>query len=195
MGVTLRDKGFYAGALGGLALALLVVGAGALGPQPSDQVITSAHPPAVLGAAGSVGSSMANTSESSGGSGSTTTISTPNASSPTSVASAQSSPSSAPYVGNFASSATPKKSTMTTSSPASQSSSSGSSVAVAPGQQPQGVVGTQPALSTAPHRPDSLLAAIPGEGVSTLLGTLSPLIVGLLVAALVYGAYSRRQDS
>lgn len=45
------------------------------------------------------------------------------------------------------------------------------------------------------QRPDSLLAVIPGEGAASLVGTVSPLLIGLLVAALVYAAYSRRQDA
>lgn len=60
-----------------------------------------------------------------------------------------------------------------------------------------------PIVETAPNattpsqaqRPDSLLAVLPGEGVGSLLATISPLLIALLVAGLVYGAYSRRQDA
>jgi hypothetical protein len=45
------------------------------------------------------------------------------------------------------------------------------------------------------QRPKSLLTVLPGESVGSLIATLSPLLIGLLVAALIYGAYSRRQDS
>jgi hypothetical protein len=48
---------------------------------------------------------------------------------------------------------------------------------------------------TQQQRPGSLLTILPGEGIGGLLATISPLLVGLLVAALVYGAYTRRQDS
>ena len=51
------------------------------------------------------------------------------------------------------------------------------------------------ASSATAQRPDSLLAVIPGEGAGSLVGTVSPLLLGLLVAALVYVAYSRRQDA
>jgi hypothetical protein len=43
--------------------------------------------------------------------------------------------------------------------------------------------------------PSSLLANLPGQTVGGLLATVSPLLVGLLVAALIYGTYLRRQDS
>jgi hypothetical protein len=46
-----------------------------------------------------------------------------------------------------------------------------------------------------PQRPNSLLTVLPGESVGNLIATLSPLIIGLLVAVLIYSAYSRRQDS
>jgi len=36
---------------------------------------------------------------------------------------------------------------------------------------------------------------LPGESAGSFLATISPLLVGFLVAALIYGAYSRRQDS
>lgn len=49
--------------------------------------------------------------------------------------------------------------------------------------------------ATAEQLPESFLAALPGEGIGALLATISPLIFGFLVAALIYAAYSRRQDS
>ncbi|HYR04973.1 MAG TPA: hypothetical protein VEO75_06245 [Nitrososphaerales archaeon] len=45
------------------------------------------------------------------------------------------------------------------------------------------------------QRPNSLLTVLPGESVENLIATLSPLLVALLVAVLIYSAYSRRQDS
>lgn len=45
------------------------------------------------------------------------------------------------------------------------------------------------------QRPDSLLAVLPGESSASVLGTVSPLLLGLVVAAMVYAAYSRRQDA
>ena len=45
------------------------------------------------------------------------------------------------------------------------------------------------------QKPSSLLAVLPGESAGRVIATVSPLLVGLLVAALVYGAYARRQDS
>ncbi len=50
--------------------------------------------------------------------------------------------------------------------------------------------GTGAALSSG-----SLLAALPGESGETVLTTVSPLLAGLLIAALFYWAYARRQDS
>jgi hypothetical protein len=45
------------------------------------------------------------------------------------------------------------------------------------------------------QRPNSALSILPSEGIGTLVGTVAPLLVGLLAAAMVYGAYTRRQDS
>jgi len=74
----------------------------------------------------------------------------------------------------------------------SASTSSSPSTPAAITNLPNSVVPSQP---NSAQRPDSLLSAMPGEGASTLVGTLSPLLFGLVIAGLVYGAYSRRQDS
>jgi Zn-dependent protease with chaperone function len=55
--------------------------------------------------------------------------------------------------------------------------------------------GAEAASGGLQHRPNSLLTVLPGESVGSLIATLSPLLVGLLVAVLIYSAYSRRQDS
>jgi hypothetical protein len=47
--------------------------------------------------------------------------------------------------------------------------------------------------SAAQQRPSSLLVSLPGESLGSLLLALSPLLLGLLLAGAVYGAYSRRQ--
>jgi hypothetical protein len=79
------------------------------------------------------------------------------------------------------------------------SNAQSSSVAGGPAMVVPGAVGEPTTISKASaataQRPDSLLAVIPGEGAASLVGTVSPLLLGLLVAALVYAAYSRRQDA
>ena len=176
MAVISRGNRFLAGALGGLALALLVVGAGALTPQASPQ----------NGATSGVGAfgcytcpipSSSNTTHQT----CTNTIAcqVPTQSPPpTSI-----NPTLQNTSSGVAALASPNSS-------ASTSSSSSTPAAIT--NLPNSVVPSQP---NAAQRPDSLLSAMPGEGVSTLLGTLSPLLVGLVIAGLVYGAYSRRQDS
>ena len=74
--------------------------------------------------------------------------------------------------------------------------SSASSVSPVQSNPPTGPNAATNALSGGqPQRPGSLLTVLPGESVGNLLATLSPLIIGLLVAALIYGAYSRRQNA
>jgi hypothetical protein len=79
------------------------------------------------------------------------------------------------------------------------SNAQSSAVAGGPALAVPGAAGGQTPVAKASvamaQRPDSLLAVIPGEGAASLVGTVSPLLLGLLVAALVYAAYSRRQDA
>jgi hypothetical protein len=126
--------GFFAGAVGGLAIALLLVGLVAVFPQANP----SAAPPPTASVQVSTATSVA------GG--------------------AMAVPGSANASG------------------ASSSASRSTIIPSTNGAQAQ-------------HAPDSLLAVLPGESAGNLVGTLSPLLVGLVVAALVYAAYSRRQDA
>jgi hypothetical protein len=124
--------GFFAGAVGGLAIALLLVGLVAAFPQANP----SAAPATTTYAQVSGGQSAA-------------AVAVPG------VANASGSPSAA------------GRSTIVVS----------------------------PSSAQTKHEPDSLLAVLPGESVASLIGTLSPLLLGVLVAALLYAAYSRRQDA
>lgn len=152
-------KGFFAGAIGGLALAVLLVGAVTLLPQTS---IASRAP-------------VANSFATSTTSSCSSCLAEGNPSQTSSLSSAA--------LPSIASQAAPGgAAAIYASSTASQTSSS-----ITPGT-------TTTSSLQAQQRPASLLGALPGEGVTNLIGTISPLIVGLLVAALVYAAYVRRQD-
>jgi hypothetical protein len=133
--------GFFAGAVGGLAIALLLVGLVAAFPQANPAIGPSSHVEATE-----------------------TTASVQ-------LANGQAGVGSAPAIGRGA--------------PNVSSSYS-------PGLGPVTIANANGATSP---RPDSLLAVIPGESAASLVGTFSPLLLGVLVAALVYSAYSRRQDA
>jgi len=133
--------GFFAGAVGGLAIALLLVGLVAAFPQ-ANPAIQASSPAAAL-----------------------QTTTSPQ------FASGQLGVASSPLVVPGAA-----------SGPNSSSSAGG----------PTTLARTN---SAATQRPDSLLAVLPSQSEASLVGTISPLLLGLLVAALVYAAYSRRQDA
>jgi len=209
-----RGGGFAVGAVGGLALALLLVGVVAYLPQ-SNQALQ----------AGSAKNSLAATSTTCGnGCG---TVSTPNGDTPaTSSSSTVSSVSSATATMSVTESTTtgtvsssgqaagvanpslstseapPSGTTISTVTSAAAASTTATSiftptfVTTTAANNPSfqsSVVGTS--TSSGPQRPSSLLTVLPGEGVGSVIATLSPILVGLLIAALVYGAYTRRQDA
>jgi hypothetical protein len=166
----MRSEGFLAGAVAGLAIALLVVGAASFLPQTSNPLITAS-----LGASHSVTTSVATKAPAS----STTTNGSPQfigglsgaqVAGIAAPASSSSSSTTPPAGANAAS---------TSSAPSNQVQSGSTAPSGAPGQQ----------------KPSSLLAVLPGESVGSLIATVSPLLIALLVAGLVYGAYTRRQDS
>ncbi|HEV2389182.1 MAG TPA: hypothetical protein VGS04_00510 [Nitrososphaerales archaeon] len=167
----MRRGGFFAGAVGGLALALLLIGLASLLPQTSNplDVVSTQH-----------GNAQ---------SASTTLVSTAPVASKSSNSSAQSmgAPSVAQVAGNGAAAASSSSETTTSSASASSVASSAGNIAT-PGLASSGGVQAQ-------QKPSSLLAVLPGESVGSLIATVSPLLIGLLVAALFYGAYARRQDS
>ena len=160
----MRSGGFFAGAVAGLAIALLVVGAASFLPQTSNP-LKAASPQATT----SVATRALATSSTTNGSGQFAAVQPGGqiAGLPIS-APASSSTTTAPVAGVGAASAL-----------------SGGGNQVQSGAGAAG--GTQ--------KPSSLLAVLPGESAGRVIATVSPLLVGLLVAALVYGAYARRQDS
>lgn len=156
----MRRGGFFAGAVGGLALALLLVGVASFLPQTNSPLNTASTP---QGSAQSVTSAVLATSTTTNGS----------AQFIAGVPGEQIAGIGAPAAA----------SSNTTTPPAGASAASvHGGLAAASGTQGQ-------------QKPSSLLAVIPGESVGSLIATVSPLLIGLLVAALVHGAYVRRQDS
>jgi len=154
-------RGFFAGAVGGLALAVLLVGAATLLPQAS---VASRQP-----ASGSV---------------TMTTISTISPKGLQVGTTPYASQSSA--VPSIESQAAPNGAAAASSPPSSTSNKSSASVTT---------ITITAKTTQALQRPASLLGALQRESVTNLIGVMSPLLLGLLVGALVYGAYARRLDS
>jgi hypothetical protein len=173
-----RGGGFVMGAVGGLALALLLIGAVSYLPHANtaSQALYSPAKDAGQGASAASATTYAAATTTSAGvayvpaSQTTSTIAGPQA------GGAQA-PASSTTVG-------PGASTPTTTAKANASSANTPSLQSAAGAAGGGL-----------QRPNSLLTVLPGESVGNLITTLSPLLVGLLVAVLIYTAYSRRQDS
>jgi len=142
-GCDLRRGGFFAGAVGGLAIALLLVGLVSVYPQ--------ANPPIPV-------SSTATTTQT----------------------------TSCIYLNPETTCAF-----LATSNPVSGAANPQLNAPESVGVAPVAAAST----GQAQPRPDSLLAVLPGESVGSLIATISPLLVALLIAGLVYGAYVRRQDA
>ncbi len=70
-----------------------------------------------------------------------------------------------------------------------QASVNGSNAKAGPGSLASTVTAPQIPL------PSSTLSMLPAEGVATLVVTLAPVLIGLVLAAAVYGVYARRQDA
>ncbi len=176
-----RGGGFFAGAVGGLALAILLVGIVSF--LPPSNIVSQAESGVEKYAASSGPASQTATSTTSISVASTTT-----ALSTTSTATQ----AGAQNAAASSASAAPSVTATTTVS----SSASASSPALSDSNRPV-IQGGLSAAGGAPgqQRPNSALTALPGESIGSLLATLSPLLIGLLVAVLIYGAYSRRQDS
>jgi len=166
----MRSGGFFAGAVAGLAIALLVVGAASFLPQTSNLLNTAS-----LGTAHSV----------------TTAVAT------TALAASTTTNGGAQVIGGLpgaqiAGIAAPASSSSSTTTPLAGANAA--STPSAPSNQVQsGSTATSGALGQ--QKPSSLLAVLPGESVGSLIVTVSPLLIALLVAGLVYGAYAKRQDS
>lgn len=168
----MRRGGFFAGAVGGLALALLLVGVASFLPQTNSPLNTASTPQRSAQPV-------------------TTTLATKaSAASTTTNGSAQfiAGLPGAQVAGNSAPAAASSNKTTTAGGASASSVASGVGNQVQAGLAAAG--GTQ-----GQQKPNSLLAVLPGESVGSLIATVSPLLIGLLVAALVYGAYARRQDS
>jgi hypothetical protein len=172
----MRSGGFFAGAVGGLALALLLVGVVSFLPQSG----------ATLLAGSTRGQTQPNSALATTTNVPATTTSTCTASpapqTPCVPGPAFSlSTNSTAVLGGLAASGNAAVSSSSSLSPPADGSAPPAAASAGKGATPQ--------------KPSSLITALPGEGVGTLLATLSPLFIGLLVAALVYGAYTRRQDA
>jgi hypothetical protein len=206
-----RGGGFVMGAVGGLALALLLIGAVSYLPHANtaSQALYSPEKDAGQGASAASATTYAAATTTSAGaayvpaSQTTSTIAGPQAaggnsprnSSQSLMPSSSTTAASPPAVNTATVTATTTIATTTVtvaggafvygpgaSTPTTTANVSNALAGVSGGQQPQ-------------QRPNSLLAVLPGESVGNLVATLSPLLVGLLVAVLIYSAYSRRQDS
>jgi hypothetical protein len=153
----MRSGGFFAGAVGGLALALLLVGVASYLPGP----VASSQAPALA-----------------------TLSATTSAAAPSTTT--QAANAIAAIAGE------PASTTSVAAAPFAVSSATATKNATL-GQSSLGALAAT--SGGASQRPDSFLAVLPAEGAGSLLATVSPLLVGLLVAALVFAAYSRRQDS
>lgn len=169
----MRSGGFFAGAVGGLVLALLLIGLASLLPQTSSPLDTASTQ---HGSAQSVTTTLATNSP--------VTSKATNAS-----AQAIGAPPVAQVGGNGAA-ASASSSSETSTAAGANASFAASSVGSQARSGPAASGGTQ-----VQQKPSSLLAVLPGESVGSLIATISPLLIGLLVAALFYGAYARRQDS
>lgn len=165
----MRSGGFFAGAVAGLAIALLVVGTASFLPQTNSPLRTASPQAAEQSLTTAFASNALATSSTTNSSG-------------------QLAAPPVAQVAGVAGASAPASSSTTAAPPAGAASSlSGAS------SQVQG--GATAAGTQAQREPSSLLAALPGEGAGRVVATVSPLLIGLLVAALVYGAYARRQDS
>jgi len=167
----LRSGGFFVGAVAGLAIALLVVGTASLLPQTNSPLRVASPQAAALSVTTAV------------------TTNAPAASSTTNSSGQFAAPPVAQIAGIGGASA-PASSSTTAAAPAGAGAASSLSGASNQAQGGATVAGTQ-----AQQEPSSLLAVLPGEGAGKVIATVSPLLIGLLVAALVYGANARRQDS
>lgn len=182
MTVGMRGRGFFAGAVGGLALALLLVGVASFLPHSNGPLQAGSL---TQGSESFGGAPWAATSTSKAMSTSTTTAGGAQIQS-----GAQNESAGAPSNSNTTATTTVAAATTTTAASRLTAAPDAVSSATSNGS-PSG----PSASGGAKQRPSSLLAVLPGESVASLLATLSPLILGLLVAMVVYGAYTRRQNS
>lgn len=164
----MRSGGFFVGAVAGLAIALLVVGTASFLPQTNNP-LKAASPQAALQSV-------------------TTTVGTK------ALATSSATNSSTQFIAGLpiaqiAGIGASSSSSTTTTIP---SAGFGAASALS-GASNQAQSGAGSASGT--QKPSSLLAVLPGESAGRVIATVSPLLVGLLIAALVYGAYARRQDS
>ncbi len=210
-----RNGGFFAGAIGGVLLALLLVGAATFLPQHNGQVGTTPLQESGVGASvtetttSTYSSAGTSTTTVAGGAVTTTTAipghvvtttttatttvtgtSTINAPGSTTATSSTTSQTS----GAFEAATTTATTTTVTATLSATNSATTTQRANDSWNsfQTSAVFGGSGGTE---HGPGSLLTNLPGQTVGGLLATLSPLLVGLLVGALVYTAYLRRQDS
>jgi hypothetical protein len=163
--------GFFAGAAGGLAIALVLVGLVSAFPQANLQI--PATPSAASGHGAGV--DVVTTTEVS-----ISDITCPPNPTPPYLSTCQVTRITS-VVTSTNSTCTPCELVVPSSPPTASGSNAANSGSATASQAQQG--------------PASLLASLPGEGVGGLLVTISPVLIGLLAAAMVYGAYVRRQDA
>jgi hypothetical protein len=194
-----RGGGFVMGAVGGLALALLLVGAVSYLPQanPASQALYSLAKDAGQGATAAVATTQTAASTSAAGGGNLAIVQTsttspgpqaaPGDNAPRSGSSSSTTTTAPPAVNVGNASAA-----LTTTIPAPVAATTYYTITVSSASFHYGAEAASGGLQ---QRPNSLLTVLPGESVGNLTATLSPLLIGLLVAVLIYSAYSRRQDS
>jgi len=189
MTARVRGGGFAMGAVGGLAVALLLVGVVTYLPQTT--YLPQGNPSMAAKNAASGGSAPAPAASTTAALDMSTSSHV--ASSATTPPGAQNGASGAPAVAAGVASTTSVRSAQTTVT----TTVSSPSILVSPGPPQTSAFAGSASNGTQPQqqRPASQLTALPRESIGSLVATLSPLLVGLLVAALIYSAYSRRQDS
>jgi hypothetical protein len=175
----MRGGGFFVGGVGGLALALLLVGVVSFLP-PSNTALRAGSAQATNAAGGASATSVAS---------STTTVFATSSALETAANLTQNN-SQTPQAAVTATTTV----TATATNAIDGEVGAASTTTAAGASAPSRVAGLPSGAEQTP-RPGSLLSALPGESVASLIATISPLLVGLVVAVLIYGAYSRRQDS
>jgi hypothetical protein len=187
----MRSGGFFAGAIGGLALALLLVGVASFLPQSNSALRAVSAPTKDVGAGASAAATTTNAVAS-------TTTACPAAQASCSLSVASSVTQAAapnPAVSSHLSVAAGGAATTTTVTATTTTTTASSNALTASNPPSVQGAGSPYSCGQQQQRPSSLLAVLPGESVGSLIATISPLLVGLLVAVLIYGAYTRRQDS
>ncbi len=167
-------RGFLAGALGGLALGLLLLGVVSIAPQSITSPRTALTSSTLLTTAAQNQSGVRPAMD--------------NSSCPPEPVWVPPCFYKTPVLNASQSSNAPAPAGAAALQTSSSSSASGASQATPASLGSLAVVPQVP-------RPSSTLSMLPAEGVATLVVTLAPVVIGLALAVLVYGVYARREDA